>query len=286
MVQLIQIILCGLLSMPTWADDGGTVGNGGDHSAMEFVAYGYDLYDYFQQHGVGSLPIKSNKFLEILQSTRVETVDELKLNGATLDAVNYPDKRLIQIDRDRWLTLRHQTNAAMTLVLHEYLWIMGIDDSEYKLSHLFWNRITARKATSKDFSKGFVCTYGAEISLLEQIKFTKMESGYKVEVRHFSDGKFVRGYATEMLSCQISPFDGRVVECEKMMGSKRVAYFSSGISWSRGLSIKGPHESNWFRSQLSSVEQDKSYSYPGSRWKAGTSLSFDFALENCVDVFY
>jgi hypothetical protein len=53
------------------------------------------------------------------------------------DAVNYfPTKRLIKLNRSRWRELRRptETQARLRLVLHEYLWISGVDDTNYELS--------------------------------------------------------------------------------------------------------------------------------------------------------
>jgi hypothetical protein len=107
------------------------VGNGGDVAALEFVDIATQLLDYL--NWIGSKEIDTTKFSWALENTKVEsTSQELTLNRLPKDAINYPLEKKIIFNRDKWKSIGAEQRAA--LAFHEYLGILGIDDTGYKIS--------------------------------------------------------------------------------------------------------------------------------------------------------
>lgn len=113
------------------------VGNGGDVIASEFNSIARTAV-YFLK--LRPLPTDDQalilKIEQKIEFTLVESVtDSLILNGREVDAINYPTLNHIKISRKRWeqVRLRNPSERAM-IVLHEYIWIAGTDDSAYATS--------------------------------------------------------------------------------------------------------------------------------------------------------
>jgi hypothetical protein len=124
--------------------DGIGHGGGGDQYALEFVTYGTAIAGLLKNtQAAKHFPeIDIVKFEKALSKTRVETVEQLFLGSVEVDAINYPDSNLIQLNRKRWAMLQEQDPSRFyALVLHEYLGILRIDDSNYILSSSFNNWI-------------------------------------------------------------------------------------------------------------------------------------------------
>ena len=112
-------------------------GGGGDAIALEFVSYGKLLADSLVR--IESLreavpEVEQAKFAEAVASTRVYSRDQLNLNGMEVDAINYPDSRLILLNRSRWSAYGSYAPKQVALVFHEYLGILRLDDSNYRIS--------------------------------------------------------------------------------------------------------------------------------------------------------
>lgn len=112
---------------------GGTeVGNGGDSVSQEFITLGYRIAGALALNPIDE--VDASLFLMTVSKTQVFSKNELKLQGEEVTAVNFPNQNKIYVHSIRW----KKTKSFMTrayLVLHEYLWMMGIDDTNYKVSH-------------------------------------------------------------------------------------------------------------------------------------------------------
>jgi len=118
----------------TYAVTGGVVGNGGDEYALQFIAVARDVVGYLSI--VNPSGIKLPDLIEAIDSTKVEsTNDQLNLQGVPKDAMNYPAEKRIIFNRKRWDSISNK-NQKSALVLHEYLGILGVDDTGYKLSKI------------------------------------------------------------------------------------------------------------------------------------------------------
>jgi hypothetical protein len=106
-------------------------GNAGDTFAAEFILTARDvvarlsLLPPSEITGIDLLKLKG-----ALDSTDVHSEETLTLDGFEVDAINHPDKGEIIVSRSRWRALRgaEQTTQRLTLALHEYLFIIGVDD--------------------------------------------------------------------------------------------------------------------------------------------------------------
>ncbi len=110
-------------------------GNAGDTVASEFILSGRDVLQRLELLYENNKPVFDTANLRAaIMTTEVVSEDHVYLDGFERDAVNfYPSKRLIKVNRSRWMDLRRstETKARLRLVLHEYLWISGIDDTNF-----------------------------------------------------------------------------------------------------------------------------------------------------------
>lgn len=113
-------------------------GNAGDTVASEFILTGRDVLQRLELLFEKNQPVLDTASLRAaVLTTEVVSEDRVFLNGYERDAVNYhPTRRLIKVNRSRWAQLRRstQTKARLRLVLHEYLWISGVDDTNFARS--------------------------------------------------------------------------------------------------------------------------------------------------------
>jgi len=110
-------------------------GNAGDAVASEFILTGRDLVQRLELLYENNKPVFDAADLRTaVMTTTVVSEDHVMLDGYERDAVNfYPTQRLIKVSRSRWNDLRRSTQTAsrLRLVLHEYLWISGVDDTNF-----------------------------------------------------------------------------------------------------------------------------------------------------------
>jgi len=114
----------------SWATK--VIGNGGDTYALEFTLIAKDIQNHLEIMA-SSREINLLSLNEAIKSTKVEsTENKLFLNNIPKDAINYPTEKRIIFNRTAWVNSKESFKPS--LVLHEYLGIMGINDSSYSLS--------------------------------------------------------------------------------------------------------------------------------------------------------
>lgn len=110
-------------------------GNAGDAVSSEFILTGRDVLQRLEMLFENDKQAYDTTNLRIaVMNTEVVSEERVMLKGHERDAVNYyPEKRLIKVSRTRWNDLRRstETKARLRLVLHEYLWISGVDDTNF-----------------------------------------------------------------------------------------------------------------------------------------------------------
>ncbi len=106
------------------------VGNGGDSYSQEFVAIGRKILEQIRKDN--DPKISAETLAGVMDKTRVSTKDTLVLGDAEVDALNFPEQDLIEINRSRWEKSTVEERRA--LVLHEYLGIAKQPDSNYQIS--------------------------------------------------------------------------------------------------------------------------------------------------------
>ncbi len=117
----------------------GQSGNGGDGFASEFVNTAKLSIEILKKIDTTSVKqFDLDKFTGAVVNTAVQSEESLFLKNQEVDAINYPKEKLIKMSRSRWRELREstKTTARFNLVIHEYLGIMKIDDSQYKVSNV------------------------------------------------------------------------------------------------------------------------------------------------------
>jgi hypothetical protein len=129
----LALILTGPLAFAGWDH-----GNAGDAVASEFILTGRDVLQRLELLFENNKPVFDTANLRTaITATEVVSEEHVMLDGYERDAVNfYPTKRLIKVNRSRWTDLRRstETKARLRLVLHEYLWISGVDDTNFTTS--------------------------------------------------------------------------------------------------------------------------------------------------------
>jgi hypothetical protein len=123
----------------------GTETHGGDKLASLFIAKGYRIFDHLSALGPEEailMPQELDALLEALRTTRVDPVDHPLTDSAgdvvearTSDDPLHPGRKLIELDRARWETSFSRGADVYRLVFHEYLWALGLDDGNYRLSN-------------------------------------------------------------------------------------------------------------------------------------------------------
>ena len=135
-VWLMSLCLA-LASVSTFAvdeRDGTDRGNGGDEYGKAFINLGLDLAESLAQHPLPGVDAK--RLLEAVDSTYVNSQERLFLGDEEKDAINYPESHRILVSRTAWDRMESQPHRRAFLVLHEYLGIMGVDDTRYQISRL------------------------------------------------------------------------------------------------------------------------------------------------------
>lgn len=126
-----------LFAFASHAHAGFDSGNAGDAFSAEFLFSGRDVLQRLEtlaEKGHALVDVKQLR--AAMETTTVVSEERVFLDGLERDAVNYPSKKLIKISRARWKDLRrsNETKARLTLVLHEFLWVSGIDDTNFAKS--------------------------------------------------------------------------------------------------------------------------------------------------------
>ncbi len=122
--------------------------HGGDRLASIFVAKGYVVYIHLTKLAESARLLSEEemkRFDDALMTTRIDPVaGPIKdtagdaIEARNMDDPLYPGRKVIELDRDIWE--RHFASDAdvFRLVFHEYLWVIGLDDANYRIS----NRLT------------------------------------------------------------------------------------------------------------------------------------------------
>ena len=124
-----------IFSAKAFCADGGTSGGGGDSYSLEFVSLAYNIISTLKTQPIAGIDL--TKLARAVATTRVNSKALLTLNGNLVDAINYPDAKnpRIEISRSGWDHLIADPAEKMSLVLHEYLGILRVDDRQYQISH-------------------------------------------------------------------------------------------------------------------------------------------------------
>lgn len=189
-------LVFGIILFPGMAFASKEVGNGGDSYSMEFAVAADQVYWFLKEKPVAGIDMY-RLGLAIFQ-TRIESTDKgLFINHVPKDAINYPRELRILFNQDRWSKLNDSERAG--LVLHEFLGILEVDDTGYRLSKLALRNLkyensaivlNDKLAVNEDAGNHYaldvrvtVESYGPQISKynagLENIRVTIENSSFK-----------------------------------------------------------------------------------------------------------
>ncbi len=163
-MKIICFFILALFSISTFAQGGGISG-GGDSFAAEFVKIGYDISQMLEKDPIEE--ISANEFLTAVQTTQVNSAYTVVLNGEEVDAINTPSLKHILINRRRWIDTVTDYKKRFVLVAHEYLGILGVQDSKYQISHKIFKK---QNGILKGQYSCDVPVYITETYVLETIK--------------------------------------------------------------------------------------------------------------------
>jgi hypothetical protein len=136
MIKKILLALFILQSSQTFADVGHDQGNGGDIYALHFVGIATNVVNFLQNNG--NIKFDYRLLKDAVENTKVESTDSnLYIKGIPKDAINFPTEKRIIFNRKRWDVIPASEKPA--LVVHEYLGILGINDSTYNKTSLILN---------------------------------------------------------------------------------------------------------------------------------------------------
>ncbi len=141
-----------LVKNPTPQQRGGANGGGGDHNSQAFAKIGFDIATRLASQP-GSIQIDTKLLQAAVSETEVEfTTEELSLDGVRKEARNYPLRKFIRVNQGAWDVMSHSAREA--LVLHEYLGIMKIDDTNYVISYKLLNFVAEKLVCEVGYDNG------------------------------------------------------------------------------------------------------------------------------------
>jgi hypothetical protein len=162
---------------PAFAGGNEVAAEGGDLYAQEFTAIGRSLVERFREHPDPRIA-DLDALEEAVKSATVATKDRVEFEGAEVDAVDYPEKKLVELNRKRWAEYDKEKKSA--LVLHEYLGLSRADDSHYQISHAFSDLAIAQPARRKlDFETHI--GFGRPLSSYGHEKYWGFSVGYQFD---------------------------------------------------------------------------------------------------------
>jgi len=143
------------------AHAGNELGNGGDLVAQEFIAAGRKLVQELKAKPDPRIP-DVDKLAEAVETVKVSTAETLTLHGNEVDAINFPNERHIDVSRSRWRD--YGSGKRASLVLHEYLGVLNVDDKQYEISGSYADAFAAPEEKPKNFEFGLSSSYGLGFS--------------------------------------------------------------------------------------------------------------------------
>lgn len=141
-ILTLYVTLTGMLLSLKGMSNG--VGNGGDQIATEFRAGALDVYDILKSDLIKPRLLSADhisRFKSAIEDTRIDVTNQVlvEAGGLTVDArviqdPVFPHKQMIQLYRPSWTRFLQNMTQSYRLIFHEYLWVIGIDDHQNRVS--------------------------------------------------------------------------------------------------------------------------------------------------------
>lgn len=135
MKSVLKVIICvGLMTLSLkpmcFGAEGGAsvVGGGGETLAQEFISIGQLIWRAVAQKTEDFPEVDLIVFDKTLAHVKVRPSGDLKLDGATKDAISYPSQSLAKVNGKKWRTLNLEQKTR--LVFHEFLVLMRVENND------------------------------------------------------------------------------------------------------------------------------------------------------------
>lgn len=128
---------------------GNELGNGGDYVAQQFIAGGRELVARLRKFPDSRIP-NVDALEKAVERVKVTSAGDLTLHGAEVDAINFPADDHIDVNRARWQEAPSEKRAS--LVLHEYLGILQVNDLHYEISGSYADAFRVPEERPRKFS--------------------------------------------------------------------------------------------------------------------------------------
>lgn len=126
------------------AKAGNEIGNGGSLIAQEFIARGYVVNSFLMALPADKQILTTDQLKRLefaLIDTRVEVLEEqlfdrfgTPVDARTIDDPRRAGRKMIQLNGPKWKEILDSLQGVYRLVFHEYLWVIGLDDTNYVIS--------------------------------------------------------------------------------------------------------------------------------------------------------
>lgn len=114
---------------------GPSVSGGGDAESLKFSMIANRAAMIIRDNQTQFPEIKYEVFIDAIKRIKIKiTNEDLMVNGEKKDAINYPAESLIKVNRFAFRSLTSNSMLQIALVVHEYLGILAVDDSNYFIS--------------------------------------------------------------------------------------------------------------------------------------------------------
>ena len=174
-MKILKITIISIL-ISLGAQAGTRDSGGGDAIALDFIATAVNIGSWLDGNSSDVPGLDAAHFKNKLANLNLSTTDKvLLIDGIEKDAVNYPAQVKIIVNRARWSKIASKYQKT-SLVLHEFLGIMGINDTLYSVSAKIGAKIIGDKEDLKQF---FLCISTMQIfdSSENKIVFSDQQSG-------------------------------------------------------------------------------------------------------------
>jgi hypothetical protein len=221
MKKILLLTLLVISSSKAWSRSGTTIGNAGDLLSKEFFFLAREM-----SNSISNIEFKSydntidEKINSLLPSLDLKIGKNLQLDSQPVTAINYPKERIIIIDKEKW-TLINKRSDKRQLVLHELLWLIGINDFDYKHSEYIFNKVKIYEVKFSESSISNALTASVCEGIFRGDSFTVFES-LKLganPTRHCPEKAFNGDYIPSKLS-----INGPLNLVVEMFNSRRYEY--------------------------------------------------------------
>lgn len=145
------LLVCNFVCFGAQAFAGKEGGNGGDSDALDFAIAGQKVVSALKILKQSDFPeFKISDYENVVDAATISMVSKaLYKNNIEVNALNFPDEKLIQANRGRWRGPLKNVKARLGLVFHEYLGIVlgitgklpAINDDNYHITTRFLSKV-------------------------------------------------------------------------------------------------------------------------------------------------